>query len=92
VPSGRGRVVFMLADVDTARLLRALSLAGPTPAMTLASRLELCDQRVRAILGGALQAGIVRQATGVDGCYEVDATALSAMMRRHRDELLGSAA
>ena len=82
----------MLADVDTARLLRALSLTGPTPATTLASRLQLCDQRVRAILGGALRAGIVRAAIDADGCYEVDAAALSAMMRRHRDELLGTAA
>lgn len=82
----------MLADIDTARLLRALSLTGPTPAAILASRLQLCEGRVRAILGSAFETGIVRRSPGANDSYEVDAAALSAMMRRHRDELLGAVA
>ncbi len=84
--------MFSLIDADTARVLRALSLAGPTAADTLALRLQLREQRVRVILSGALDAGVVHAAAGADTSYRVDAAALAAVVRQQRDDLLGAAA
>lgn len=86
------RALFALADTNTARLLRALSLAGPTPVAVLAERLALCPTTVRDILARTTALGVVRSQPGSLARYELDADALRAAVTRNRDTLLGATA
>lgn len=84
--------MFALADADTARLLRVLSLAGPTSAPALADQLQLHHELVRDLLDRAVRLGVVRQRDCATTRYEVDSAAVVTAVQRHRDALLGAVA
>lgn len=91
--AGQGlRALYALADTNTARLLRTLSLAGPTPVGVLAERLALRPAVVRDILARTSALGLVRSRPGLQTHYELDADALRAAVVRNRDTLLGATA
>lgn len=84
--------MFALADSNTTRLLRALSLTGPTSVKALAEGLGLPPATVRAILARTASLGVVRSQPGSLPRYELDADALRAAVARNRDTLLGATA
>lgn len=84
--------MFTLADSNTMRLLRAISLTGPTSVRVLAERLGLHPRTVRDILARTTALGVVRPPRGSVGRYELDAEALRAAVARNCDALLGTPA
>lgn len=84
--------MFALADANTTRLLRALSLAGPASVKVLAEELALHPTTVRDILTRTTALGVVRPHPGPSALYELDAEAVRAAVNRNRNALLGATA
>lgn len=83
-------MTLALADVDTGRLLRALSLGGPTTAHALAGELALSLKLTRELLRDTAALGVVR--LGVDGRYQVEPAVVIALVRQNCVQLLGAVA
>ncbi|GAA4754614.1 hypothetical protein GCM10025783_29600 [Amnibacterium soli] len=84
--------MFALADPDTIRLLRTLSLAGPATMRELAARLELRQSVVRRAIRQGLAIGVVRSCAAGAGPYEIVPAAVAAAVAEHRESLLGATA
>lgn len=84
--------MFVLADPDTIRLLRALSLDGPATVRELAARLALRPPVIDQALRQARAIGVVRSRDGSAGRYEVVPAAVTAAVAAHRESLLGATA
>ena len=81
--------MLALADVSTGRLLRTLSLAGPTTAPALAIELSLQPEQLGRILEQATDLGVVHCHRGR---YQADPIAIAALVQHNRVLLLGAAA
>jgi DNA-binding IclR family transcriptional regulator len=84
--------VFVLADPNTIRLLRALSVAGPATVRELAARLALRRSVVRRAICQGLAIGVVRSRSDSAGRYEIVPAAVAAAVDEHRESLLGATA
>lgn len=84
--------MFVLADPNTIRLLRALSLGGPATVPELAARLALHQRAVRQTVRQGLAIGVVRPHPDSAGRYEVISAAVTAAVAQHRESLLGATA
>jgi predicted transcriptional regulator len=84
--------VFALAQPNTVRLLRVLSLDGPATACELAARLALCQTAVDHAIRQALEVGVIRLHVDCAGRYEVVRGAVEAAVAEHCQHLLGATA
>ncbi len=84
--------MFALADPNTIRLLRALSLDGPATARELAARLALRQSDVRQAIRQGVAIGVVRSRSNSVGHYEIVPAAVTAAVAEHRESLLGATA
>lgn len=84
--------MFALADPNTIRLLRALSLGGPATVRELAARLALRRSVVRRAICQGLAIGVVRSRSDSAGHYEIVSAAVTAAVDEHREALLGATA
>lgn len=84
--------MFVLADPNTIRLLRALSLDGPATERELTARLAVSQAVVRHAICQGLAIGVVRSLSTSAERYEVVPAAIAAAVIRHRDALLGATA
>lgn len=84
--------MFSLADPDTTRMLRALSLEGPATSPELAARLALSFASIDRAIGQGLAIGVIRVLSDGTNRYDVVPAAVTAAVVRHRDALLGATA
>lgn len=82
-------MTLALADAGTGRLLRTLSLAGPTTAPVLASELSLEPEQLGRLLERAMDLGVVQCDRGR---YRADPIAIAALVQYNRVLLLGAVA
>lgn len=80
----------MLSDTDSTRLLRELSLQGPTTTCDLALLLSLPRKRIDVVVEHAITVGVVT--TDARGRHHIETAAVEALIERNRDRLLGDAA
>ena len=83
-------MTLALADADTGRLLRTLSLGGPTSASALTEQLALPLEQICDLLRDATALGVVRK--DGDARYQVEPLVVAALVRQNRAQLLGAAA
>jgi hypothetical protein len=81
--------MLALADASTGRLLRTLSLAGPTTAPALAAQLSVEPDQLGRLLEQATDLGVVHCD---HGRFRADPIAIAVLVEQNRALLLGAAA